>query len=79
MATRDFQTGAVGYQDHDWMNKTPVDFYHMDVQSLKMWIRRIRDSKKRFQKTSKQGQTHLVHNDRQIMRPLAAPNIQFNH
>ena len=60
LATKELESGAVGYQHRAWMEKTPEDFKQMDVNSLKLWIRRIRNSKRTFLRTSMQGQTDLL-------------------
>ena len=60
LATKELESGAVGYRHRAWMEKTPEDFKQMDVNSFKLWIRRIRNSKRTFLRTSMQGQTDLL-------------------
>ena len=59
-ASKALQEGAVGHQHRDWMAKTPEDFQKMDVPSIKLWIRRIRASKRSFHKLSQIGQRDLL-------------------
>ena len=56
------QTGEVGYNEQDWMHKSPDDFKQMDMLSIKLWIRRVRAAKKQFKVTMANNQQfiHLV-------------------
>ena len=49
LATLELQSGEVGHQERDWMNRDPEDFRRMDMNSLIIWIRRVKAAKKLFQ------------------------------
>ena len=55
-AMQEQQTGEVGYNEQDWMLKSPDDFKQMDMLSIKLWIRRVRAAKKQFKVTMANNQ-----------------------